>query len=172
MCFTELARTRFSAREYDITKPVSREVIDSILEVARLAPSARNRQPWSVLVVDSPEKRKELNRVYGREWFSQAPVVLVFYAKLPGPGEPYEGLPRLLETDVSIFTTFVHLAAAERGLGSCWIAAFDDVILREVIPFRQDEIIYSIAALGWLPENHVSVEDKKRKVIREFTRYV
>ena len=58
MAFLELARKRKSVRSYR-GDPVPREVIDRCLEAARLAPSACNSQPWSFVVVDTPQKRRE-----------------------------------------------------------------------------------------------------------------
>lgn len=48
MSLQDLAATRQSDRKYDESRPVPREVIERILEVARLAPSATNSQPWTL----------------------------------------------------------------------------------------------------------------------------
>ena len=60
MSLQDLAATRQSDRKYDENRPVPREVIERILEVARLAPSATNSQPWHFIVVDDPTTRAEV----------------------------------------------------------------------------------------------------------------
>ena len=77
MEFRDLIKTRESVRDYDPSKPVSKEVLNRILEAGRLAPSAANRQPWTFVVVSSEEKLKVVRECYPRKWFQQAPHILV-----------------------------------------------------------------------------------------------
>ena len=76
MNMLELSEARFSARKFT-DEPVSDADLHYILECARLAPSAVNRQPWKLVVVRSPEARQQLWSAYDREWFRTAPLYIV-----------------------------------------------------------------------------------------------
>lgn len=77
MNFLELAKKRYSAREYDFSKPIEDEKLNYILECARLAPSAVNFQPWTFYVVKSEDSRTLLQQCYNREWFKKAPYYIL-----------------------------------------------------------------------------------------------
>lgn len=76
MNILELSQTRFSARKYT-DEPVSDDDLAYILECARLAPSAVNRQPWKFVVVRSKEAKEQLWQAYDRDWFRTAPLYIV-----------------------------------------------------------------------------------------------
>ena len=71
-----LARERFSCRSYS-DRAVERDTLLAVLDIARLAPSACNRQPWLFLVADSDELREAVVRSYPREWIKSAPEFIV-----------------------------------------------------------------------------------------------
>ena len=126
----EAIEKRYSVRGY---KPdaVEDEKLASVLEAARRAPTAANRQPFRMLVVKTQGREEELARVYGRRWLTQAPLVIAFVA-VPGEAwrrmddKPYD------EVDATIAMDHLVLAATALGLGTCWIAAFDPDAAREV----------------------------------------
>lgn len=76
MNILELSQTRFSARKYT-DEPISDDDLAYILECARLAPSAVNRQPWKFVVVRSKEAKEQLWQAYDRDWFRTAPLYIV-----------------------------------------------------------------------------------------------
>ncbi|MDR1357334.1 MAG: nitroreductase family protein [Tannerellaceae bacterium] len=121
----ELARKRCSIRQYS-PAPVEGEKLGYILEVARLAPSACNYQPWRLLVVVSQDGRKKLHdAVYAREWIKPAPLFIVVCGdharswKRPADGKDH------LDVDAGIIAEHICLAATEQGLGTCIICHFD-----------------------------------------------
>ena len=75
MEFFELIKTRHSVRAYK-SDEIDDDDLTQILEAARLAPTAANRQPFRVVVIKTEGREDELNRIYGRQWFSEAPLVL------------------------------------------------------------------------------------------------
>ena len=75
MEFIELVKKRYSVRAYE-ARSVEREKLDYVLECARLAPSAVNRQPWHFVVAESAEARERLCACYHNEWLRQAPVIV------------------------------------------------------------------------------------------------
>ena len=123
MTFLELAEARFSVRKYAQT-PVEQEKIDAILQAAKLAPTAKNLQPQYIYVLKSPEAIAKVNEVTSRAY--KAPVVFVVcYDKNIAWQNPLNHDHTSGEMDASIVGTHMILAAAEQGLGSCWIEWFN-----------------------------------------------
>ena len=75
MAFLELARTRCSIRGYK-PDPVEPDKLAQVLEAARLAPTAGNRQRFQLIVIHTAGREEELRRIYDRDWFVQPPIVI------------------------------------------------------------------------------------------------
>lgn len=124
MDFFELISRRYSVRAYK-PDPVEPAKLERILDAARLAPTAANRQPFRLVVAQVKGRESELKRVYPRAWFTQAPLVVC------ACGIPAQGWVRAADgvnytsVDVAIAMDHLILAAASLGLGTCWVAAFD-----------------------------------------------
>lgn len=163
MEFRELVRTRYSARAYD-PAPVDEAALARILEAVRLAPTAANRQAFRVIVLATEGREAELRRVYDRGWFVQAPLVLAVCAI------PAEGWVRASDgwsaagVDATIAMTHLILAAADEGLGTCWVAAFDPAAAREVLGLPQDVVPWAFTPLGHPAD---SASPKERRALAE-----
>jgi nitroreductase len=132
MNFGELIAKRYSVRAYK-ADPVPEELLERVLEAARLAPTAANRQPFQVYVVRTAGREEALRRVYHRHWFTQAPLVLCV-CTVPEQAwvRSFDG-KCYADVDAAIVMDHIILAAAEAGLGTCWIAAFDPAAAREAL---------------------------------------
>ena len=84
MDLMEVLTSRYSVRAYR-PDPVEPEKLAAVLEAARLAPTACNRQPFQILVIRTEGRREELARIYHRPWFADAPLVIGF-CSLPQSG--------------------------------------------------------------------------------------
>ena len=132
MNFNELMTARYSVRAYK-NDPVPEEMLRQVLEAARSAPTAGNRQPFRIVVIRTSGRQEELGRIYGREWFTQAPLIIGICAVTE------EAWVRKIDdtcySDVDAAIVFDHLilAATDLGLGTCWVGAFDPVAAREVL---------------------------------------
>jgi nitroreductase len=167
MDFQDLIRRRYSVREYR-AEPVSEGALARILEAGRLAPTAANRQPFRIVVLHGAGREEALRRVYPREWFLQAPVVLCVC------GVPSEAWVRKdgrshLDIDAAIVMDHLILAATEEGLGTCWIANFDVEAARAVFEVRPSEVPLLLTTLGYASDRPGI---KERKRIEELVRYV
>jgi len=166
MNFQELIIKRYSVRAYK-PDPVDKEKLARVLEAARLAPTAANRQAFRVIVIPTKGREEELRRVYGREWFTQAPLVLCVCAL---PGEAWirkaDGW-NAAEVDATIAMSHIVLAAADEGLGTCWIAAFDPAAAREVLGLPADVVPSAFTPLGYPAD---SLPPKKRRPLAELVR--
>ena len=133
MSFQELIRNRYSVRAYR-PDPVPKEVLGQLLEAARLAPTASNRQPFRIIVVPTAGRESELLRIYDPQWFVQAPLVICV-CSVPEEAwtrRRYDG-KSYADVDAAIVMDHLILAATEAGLGTCWIAAFDPAAAREIL---------------------------------------
>jgi nitroreductase len=143
----EAMEKRHSVRGYK-PDPVEDDKLQRVLEAARRAPTAANRQPFRMLVVHTRGREEELARVYGRGWLTQAPLVIAFVA-VPGEAwrrmddKPYD------EVDATIAMDHLVLAATALGLGTCWIAAFDPDAAREVFGLPDDVELVALTPLGY-----------------------
>ena len=147
MEFFETITARYSVRGYK-PDPVPDELLERVLEAARRAPTAANRQPFRLVVIHTEGREEELGRVYGRAWLTQAPLVIAVVA-VPGEAwrrmddKPYD------EVDATIAMDHLILAATALGLGTCWIAAFDPAAAREVLGLPADVEPIAFTPLGW-----------------------
>jgi len=172
MEFRKLIKIRESVRNYDSKKPIPRDVLDRILDAGRLAPSAANRQPWKFLIVSSGEMLERVHKCYAKDWFRAAPVILIVVGKREDAWtRRYDGY-NSLETDLTIAMDHLILAAANEGVGSCWIAAFDPVILREALGLEENEEVFAITPLGYPGDSYQPGQVKNRKAISEIVEYL
>ena len=168
MPILESILSRYSVRAYQ-DKPVEQEKLDRILEAARLAPSACNRQEWRFVIVRDPEKRRRLVEcASGQAFVGQAPVVIVACAKHDG---------RIMRCgqacgpiDVAIALEHIALQAAAEGLGTCWIGAFDEGKAKEIcgIPTTDDVRVIELMPLGYPAD---TPREKSRLAFEEIVMY-
>ncbi len=166
MDFQELTKKRYSVRAYK-PDPVEDDKLARILEAARIAPTAANRQAFRVIVVQVKGREADLRRIYGREWFIQAPLVLCVCA-LPSEGwvRKADGW-NAAEVDATIVMSHIVLAAADEGLGTCWIAAFDPAAAREVLGLPPEVIPSAFTPLGHPAD---TLGTKKRRPLGDLVR--
>jgi nitroreductase len=161
--FQELIQKRYSVRAYK-PDPVEDEKLARVLEAARIAPTAANRQAFRVIVIRTAERKADLGRIYGRDWFVQAPYVLCVCAV---PSEAWvrkaDGW-NAAEVDATIAMSHMILAAAEEGLGTCWIAAFDPAAAREVLGIPPEVIPSAFTPLGYAADPGLA---RKRRSLAE-----
>ncbi len=171
MDFFKVIKERESVRDYDPDKKIEKDKLIKILEAGRIAPSAANRQPWKFIVISSNEMLHKVRQCYHREWFKNAPHILVV------TGNKSESWIRQdkynsIETDLTIAMDHMILAAEAEGIGTCWIAAFDYDILRNALKLDTDQVIFSITPLGYQNEGYHKKHNKIRKSFEEVVEFV
>ena len=138
--------------------PVAEDQLAQVLEAARLSPTADNRQPFRLVVIHTAGREQELRRVYDKDWFVQAPLVIA------ACGVPAENWVRKQDgknyndVDVAIVMDHLILAAADLGLGTCWIAAFDPAAARELLELPEGVEPVAFTPLGH-PADTLEAED-------------
>jgi nitroreductase len=154
MDFLDIAKKRFSVRSYK-KQPVEQEKLDKILEAARVAPTAANRQPVHLIVVRSEEGLAKIGKaanIYG------APLAVIVCADHEKAWvRPYDR-KQTGDIDAAILTDHMMLQATESGLGSVWICHFKpDVIIGEFgLPDHLEPI--NILAIGYADEEPADME--------------
>ena len=140
-------KTRKSVRKY-LDKPVEDEKLNAILEAAGLAPSASNRQEWRFVVVRHPNTRRRLAEAANSQTFvGQAPIVIAACAETDGHVMRCGQL--CYPIDVAIALDHISLAATELGLGTCWIGAFNEQKVKEILGIPQEIRIVQLMPLGY-----------------------
>ncbi len=143
----EAIESRRSVRSFK-PDPVPEADLKQILEAARLAPSASNRQPWKFVVVTDSHRRAALARASRNQTFvGQAPVVIAAVALEPDQTMMC-GVERYA-VDLAIAVDHITLAAADRGLGTCWIGAFDQEEARRITDVPDRYKIVTLLPLGY-----------------------
>jgi nitroreductase len=171
MDYLDLIRGRESVRSYDPARPVDRAVLQRILEAGRIAPSAANRQPWRFLLVSSREVLAKVRRCYSKTWFQDAPHVLAVTGRVGEAWTRQDGY-NSIETDLAIAMDHMILAAENEGVGTCWIAAFDPMVLRSALSLGSDDRVYAITPLGYPKPGFAKKGQKQRKTLQEVVRYL
>ena len=163
MTFDELIRLRRSIRSYE-ERSVSRESINKVLEAGRLAPSASNGQNWHFTAVTNPVLRHRLMEACSnRKQVGQAPLTLVIWATTDRQMRCGQSTASV---DCSIAMTFMMLKAADLGLGTCWLGAFDADMVKQVLNLDDSAVVVAVTPLGYPAE---SPEAKPRKPLEEIS---
>jgi nitroreductase len=147
MDFHEAVKSRYSCRDYQ-DRPVEPEKLDRIIEAARLAPSASNRQEWRFVAVTDPAKRTALTKIaHGQKFVGQAPLVIAACALTDGHVMSCGQLSYTI--DVAIALEHIALAATVEGLATCWIGAFDEEPVKKLLGIPADVRVVQLMPLGY-----------------------
>lgn len=149
--FLDLIRTRRSIRRFT-PQPVEQEKIDALIEAALRSPSSRGINPWRFIVVQDKSMLKALStaKSHGAGFLKNAALGIVVCGDTTQSDVWVE--------DASIASTFIHLAAHDLGLGSCWIqirkrtltdSTRSDLYVKELLKIPDTISVESIIAIGY-----------------------
>ena len=159
--FHDIVANRYSCRHYS-QEPVSQEQILEILECARLAPSACNRQPCKFMVITAPEELSAVHASYNRDWIKEAPVAIIVLGNRNEAWHRSYDEYDATDIDIAITTEHICLAATSMGLGTCWICNFDPITLRTGMNIPEEWEPLAIIPVG-KPAEDIAIPEKKRK---------
>ena len=158
----EAVTQRKSIRKYK-DKEIEKEKLIKVLESARIAPSASNRQEWKFIVVkDENTRNKLVSAAHDQKFVGQAPVTIVACST-----ESERIMPcgqHAYTVDLSIAVSFMMLEATELGLGTCWLGAFDEEAVKEILGIPSDIRVPAMFTLGYADENPVA---RPRKALKD-----
>jgi nitroreductase len=128
----DIIKNRRTVRSY-LPDPVEDEKLQAVLEAARLAPTAANRQPFRLIVLHTAGKEAEIMKVYAAEWLAKAPLIICA-CSIPAQGWTHFATGKnYCDVDAAIAMDHLILTASGLGLGTCWIAAFNHEPLRHLL---------------------------------------
>jgi nitroreductase len=141
----EAIKGRRSIRQY-LPQTVEQEKLEQILDAARWAPSAGNRQPWHFIIVRDPDMRQRLakSHPFGR-WMNESPVVIVVLGD-PERGEKYH----LCDPHNAVMNLL--LAAYSLGLSTCWMGVRDmsfEQTYKELLGIPEQMRVICTVAMGY-----------------------
>lgn len=179
---TTLLRHRTSVRKFQ-NKPVPEEVIQEMLEAARLSPSGGNEQPWTFGVITDHSLIKSISKLaHGQKWIGCAPLLIVLCTvcvedarggrdiqkyRYPQYAWDIEQMPQPLywalnqeEHQTKIPGTHMVLVALEHGVSSCWVSRFDVKGLAQLLELPAHYLPSEILVFGY-PEFEQTPRSKK-----------
>ncbi|MGY5858404.1 MAG: nitroreductase family protein [Candidatus Thorarchaeota archaeon] len=146
--------TRKTIRKYK-NESVSDDIVQNILEAGRRSPSATNAQPWHFIVVRDQTGKDACSYMgYNRFTGSADFVVVGLYRKSEVVME------HLAVMDVTIALQNMVTAAWVQGVGSCWIGAFDEAKLKQILNLPEDAKIVGLVPFG-IPDHDPPKAAKK-----------
>lgn len=156
--YIEFLKTRRSIRKFKDT-PIDDNVLMSILDTARFAPSARNSQPWKFIIIKDPVIKESLSKIHQWSWpLSKAPLGIAVACDTTVSPNSYM-------LDCSNATMYIMLAAHAYGLGTVWIQTVrDNDRIREILKLPENYFVVSLLAVGYPDE---SPAPRPRKPLNE-----
>lgn len=167
MEFDDVIRHRYSVRSFTSEK-VDRSFILEILEAARMAPSAVNYQPWHFIVITEPENLIDIQEVYPRKWFAEAPACIVVCSDHSQSWKRKSDGKDFADVDAAIAIDHLVLKATDLGLGTCWVCNFDTEMTRKKLHLPEN-----IEPIALIPFGYTTSEapPKSRKPLSELVHW-
>jgi len=168
--FYDIILRRRSVRKFS-RKPIDSNIIKRLISILRRAPSAANRQPWFFYVISGSQKEK-FNEVFYKKDFSKAPLIIAGCAVEDDSWVRKTDNKKFAWVDVAIALTEMIIAATAEGLGTCWVASFDIEKAKSILGMPDKMEIVSLVVLGY-PQKPLAVyHNKKRKKLKEITKFI
>ena len=165
MTVLEAIRIRRSVREYS-SDPIPAELMQKLRQALRAAPSACNFQPAHFIFVVQPELREKLAQVAdGQVWIADAPVIVVAIGFPQQAAKGIGGYGSSIDIDVAIAVDHLLLAAVSEGLGTCWIGAFDEPGVKNLLQIPQAAKVVALVPVGYpaSPDLNRPLDESQRK---------
>jgi nitroreductase len=166
--FYNLSLSRYSCRNYSPV-PVPEDTLAAVLDAARLAPSACNRQPWLFIVADADDEREAVQSSYAREWIRTAPHYIIACGLHDEAWHRAADGKDHTDVDVSIAVEHLCLAASAMHLGTCWVCNFDTEGIRKAFRLPDSMEPVAIIPIGF-PAEGTEAPAKTRKPLSEIVR--
>ena len=164
MKFEELAKKRYSCRDLS-GKKIDSELIDKIIEAGIAAPTAVNKQPFRIFVMESDEAKENIKKV--TKWIFGAETFLVLGVKKDEAWVRKYDDHNFGEVDGAIVGTHMMLQISDLGLETTWVGHFDAPELKRLCPEMNDYELIAIFPIGYPAEGakpsdrHFERKDKK-----------
>ncbi len=161
--FLQLVKNRRSIRKY-LDMPVEQEKIDAVLRAALMSPSSKRTNGWEFITVRDRDMLRRLAdcREMGSRFVADAPAAIVVCADTAKSDVWFE--------DASIAATFIQLAAADLGLGTCWVQVYKRMhtatetagdYIRSLLGIPEGIEVLNIITIGYKDEERKPYDEEK-----------
>jgi len=156
----ELIETRRSIRSYK-DQEIEEDKLNYVLQAFRKAPSAKNLQPWKLVVIKNKKILRDIAIACNNQTFmEEAPVIIAACAKEEEAYGTMGGYMNSYPIDIAIALEHLILAATEKGLGTCWIGAFKEQLVKDILGVPDNVKVVALTPLGY-PAREASVRGRK-----------
>lgn len=170
MAFIDIAKNRYSSRKYD-SKEIEESKLQNILEAARIAPSAKNTQPWDFVVVREKSMLDKIKNCYQRDWIKSAPCIIVACGNHNKSWIRADGKDHC-DIDISIAIDHITLAAADEGLGTCWVCKFNSMDCADILGLPDGIEPIALIPIGYpLDTENKNTHLNKRKILSQIVHW-
>ncbi len=152
-------KDRRSIRTYKDER-IPKDKLEKLLESARLAPSAANRQNWKFIVIDNEKIKNQLITASNNQAFIGTASHVI-----AGIGDSDQ---KWHQVDLAIALEHIVLEAVELGLGTCWIGAFNEDEVKKILKIPQDKKVVALLTVGIPFESPAA---RPRKALEEIIAY-
>lgn len=167
MDFHDVITTRRSVRAYR-ADPIPEDLLNRVLDAARIAPSGNNRQPWKFVLVRDPALKGQLVALaHGQAFIAEAPIIVVACGRnIHYNRGSYMGDLSMI-VDVAIAVDHLTLAARAEGLGTCWIGSFSNTSIKKLLGIPDEVDVVALTPLGYPERDGVFTSVSARKPLEE-----
>lgn len=159
MSVFDTIKDRRSIRVYKGER-IPKDKLEKLLEAARLAPSAANRQNWKFIVVENEQIKNQLVTACNNQAFVGTASHVI-----AGIGDSSQ---KWHQVDLAIALEHVVLEAVELELGTCWIGAFNEDEVKKILKIPQDKKVVALLTVGVPAESPTA---RPRKAMEEIVAY-
>lgn len=167
MTLDEIILNRTSIRKFTTEVP-SKETLTQVIEAARQAPSAVNKQPWRFVVVTHKETLDAIRTSYPREWIETAQAIIVVIGDHNQSWHRADGKDHC-DIDIAIATQHIALKATDLGLSTCWVCNFDPQTANRVMNLRQGEEVCVLIPIGYAD---IEAKPHQRKPLSDILTFI
>lgn len=149
---------RVSARNFS-HRAIEKDVMARVIEAGRIAPSAKNRQPWRFIVIDNLELKKKIEKAaYSQEYVGNAGAVIAACStnieyEMPNGQHSYP-------IDITFAVSFMMVQAAHEGLGSCVVTTYDEQDVKTLLSVPYSMRVVMLLLLGYTDDKLI-IRDRK-----------
>jgi len=165
----EAIKLRRSVRAYS-PAPIPAAVLGRMREALRFAPSACNYQPWHFVWVQDAQLRTRLAAIASNQhWMAEAPLILVACGYPQRAYKRMGGYGNSVDMDLAIAVDHLTLAAVADGIGTCWIGAFDEQKVKDLLGIPAPVKVVAMTPLGYPASADLiqPVQEDRRKPLDE-----
>ena len=170
MCIEKIIKERCSVRGF-LDKKISKKVINEIIDVVRLSPTALNNQPYNIYIVQSEEGLQKIKKAFAPDYNANT-ILVVCSDKNKSWANRYSGQNNVLQ-DIGVVAATILYTSKAKGIDSCYVCNFDPNILHSQLNLADNIYPECLIYLGYPDANFKPSERHyQRRNIKEFVNYL